>query len=125
MWTFRAIRNIQTTNRSRPWYPARYFRIRMKTSWTRSSLALAVPRQAEEEVVEHDLVPLEEEGQLLDPSVPDGFHEFVVARCHGFSVAHGIRPPPAQKVALLLPIFPTGSASTRTSLSPRDHPLAR
>jgi hypothetical protein len=39
-----------------------------------------VTRQAEEEVEEHGLVSLEEDGQLLDAAVPDVFHQLVVGR---------------------------------------------
>ena len=43
-----------------------------------------VARQAEEEVEEQDMMSLEEDGQLFHLSVPDGFHQVVVVRCHGF-----------------------------------------
>ena len=42
-----------------------------------------VPGQAEEEVEEGDVVALEEDGQLLDPAVPDRLHNSVVG--HAFS----------------------------------------
>ena len=37
-----------------------------------------VPRQAKDEIEEGDVVALKDDGQLLDPAIPDVLHELVV-----------------------------------------------